>query len=105
MEQQMALMRTALALIAALGLGAALSGCTPFPQLNKDASEAALAQPYPDLVPLDSLQARLNTTGIAPETAPAIEARIARLKARAAGLRGTVIDSQTRARMKAGVRQ
>lgn len=101
----MAPTRKPLALIAALGLAAALSGCTQFPELDASVSDAARTAPYPDLVPLGGLQARLTTTNIAPDTVSTIEARIARLEARADSLRGNVIDDATRARMQAGVRQ
>ncbi|WP_138935237.1 hypothetical protein [Roseovarius arcticus] len=98
-------MRKPLALIAALGLVGALSSCTQFPELDASVTNAARAAPYPDLVPLGGLQARLNTSNIAPDTVSTIEARIARLEARADRLRGSVIDDATRARMQAGVRQ
>lgn len=101
----MAPMRKPLALIAALGLAAALPGCAQFPELDASVTDAARSAPYPDLVPLGGLRARLATTRIAPDTVPTIEARIARLEARADRLRGSVIDDATRARMKAGVRQ
>jgi len=99
----MAVTRPTLALIAALGLAAGAPGCTQFPDLDASVTDAARAGPYPDLVPLDGLQARLATSRIAPDTLPAIEARIARLRARAARLRGSVVDGATRARMQAGV--
>ena len=68
-------------------------------------TDTARYAPYPDLVPLDGLQARIAETRIAPETVGDTETRIARLKARAARLRGTVIDSGTRQRMKDGIAQ
>jgi hypothetical protein len=105
MERQMIVNHTTLALIAALGPGAALIGCTPFPQVGNAASDAALAQPYPDLVPLEQLDTRLGTGRVTPDDAPAIEARVADLKDRAARLSGSVIDPATRARMQTGVRQ
>jgi len=90
----------------ALTLGAAmLAGCTPFPDVGGSASEAALAQPYPDLVPLDGLDTRLETSRIAPETLPGIEARVSDLEARADRLRGAVVDPDTRRRMERGVVQ
>ncbi|SEK54495.1 hypothetical protein SAMN05421666_1044 [Roseovarius nanhaiticus] len=90
-------------LAAALGL-LAQAGCTAFPDVGDSASDAALARPYPDLVPLQDLDMGLGTSRIAPETAPAIEARVARLKDRADSLRrGAVVDGATRSRMRAGV--
>jgi hypothetical protein len=104
MERPMILTRPPSKLVFALGL-AALAGCTPFPQLSSPASEAALAQPYPDLVPLAGLQTRLEASRITPETAPTIEARVTRLKDRAARLSGDVVDPATRSRMRAGVQE
>jgi len=97
-------MRPSLALIAMLG-AAALSGCTPFPDIGDDTSKVALAQPYPDLVPLGGLNARLETGRIQPGTAPALEARVAGLRNRAERLRGDVVDPATRSRMRAGIEQ
>lgn len=104
-QQPMAMMRTALALVAALALGTALAGCSRFPELDETVTAAARAQPYPELVPLSGLQHRLDTPRITPETAPTLEARVERLNARAARLRGSVIDADTQARMQAGVQQ
>ncbi|MFX0543184.1 hypothetical protein ACEWPM_015840 [Roseovarius sp. S4756] len=100
----MTLIRSTLALMAALG-PATLPSCTPFPDVGTDASSAALAQPYPKLVPLDGLDTRLASSRIAPDTAPTIEARVAGLKARAGRLRGDVVDPATRSRMRAGVQE
>ncbi|WP_113911960.1 hypothetical protein [Roseovarius dicentrarchi] len=94
-------MRRSHAFALIITLGAA--GCTQFPQLDATLTDAARAAPYPDLVPLEGLQARINETDTGPDTAPAIEARIAGLKSRASRLGGTVIDDSTRARMQAGV--
>lgn len=102
MERPMTLTRPPSKLVTALSL-AALAGCTPFPELSSPASEAALAQPYPELVPLGDLDMRLETSRITPETAPGVEARVARLKDRAARLSGDVVDAETRSRMRAGV--
>ncbi|MEX1233422.1 MAG: hypothetical protein WEB56_00365 [Roseovarius sp.] len=100
----MTLTRPLSKLLFALGL-AALAGCTPFPELSSPASEAALAQPYPDLIPLDGLNTRMETSRITPDTAPAIEARATRLRDRAARLGGPVVDPATRGRMRTGVQQ
>lgn len=96
-------MRRSLALALIAGLTAA--GCAQFPELDATLTDEARAAPYPDLVPLEGLQARIGSTRIDPGTAPAVQARIAALKSRASRLRGTVIDDATRTRMQAGVRQ
>lgn len=95
-------MKTTLAKTALLG-AFALAACTPFPQLENEASANALASPYPDLVPLDGYDKRLGASRITPETATGIEARVAQLRDRADRLRGTVVDPATRRRMGAGV--
>ena len=95
----------ALALIAAFGAGTMPVGCTPFPDLDDTITDEARRAPYPALVPLDSLQERIGGTRIEPGTAQSVTARADRLRARAARLDGAVIDSGTRARMRAGVQQ
>lgn len=99
----MAQMRTVLVFSTAFVLAGAVSGCAQFPQLDARVSDTVRAQPFPDLVPLDGLHARLASGQITPDTGPAVEARVAHLKARAARLRGAVIDAPTRARIEAGV--
>lgn len=89
-----------LTLIAALG-----AGCTQFPQLDATVSDKMRRAPYPDLVPLEGLQKRIDATRIDPATLPTIQTRIARLKTRAERLRGTVVDSDAKARMQEGVQQ
>ena len=91
------------ALSLALILVAALPACSQFPALDAAVSDDVRDAPYPDLVPLDTLDIRTGPGRITPGTAQTMEARIARLKARAARLRGTVIDRDTRTRMKGGI--
>ncbi|MFD0858729.1 hypothetical protein [Roseovarius aquimarinus] len=80
-----------------------MAGCTPFPDLRDAASDAALAQPYPDLVPLSGLDTQRGQSRITPDTVGTIEARIAALEARADRLRGDIVDPGTRRRMARGV--
>ena len=97
-------MRHRPALPAALAICAALSACSQFPDLDATTSDAVRDAPYPDLVPLDGLQARFDPDAALPDaTRDSVAARAARLKARAARLRGTVIDADTRQRMAGGV--
>lgn len=79
------------------------SACAQIPDLDGALSDAARDAPYPDLLPVEELNARVSAPRITPETASGIEARVASLKARAAQLRGSVIDSPTRERMSIGV--
>lgn len=92
---------TLLSLISA----ATIAACSQFPELDNDAALGAREAPYPDLVPVETLRAQVPETAITPDNQTAVEARIARLRARAARLQGTVVDSGTRARMSQGVRQ
>lgn len=83
-----------------------LAGCTRFPELAGTIEPEARTAGYPSLLTVDELAALSDETGAIPgrTTAPETpESRIARLKARAARLRGGVIDQETRARMEAGV--
>lgn len=82
---------------------AVLAGCTQFPDLDSAISPGAESADYPDLVPLETLQARTTEPTVTPSAISGIEARIANLRARAARLKGTIIDHPTRARLTAGV--
>ena len=88
-------------MIAIAGLGA----CAEFPQLDDRIDAAALAADYPTLQPLDPLLAKAanqkNTITAASEAG--FDSRIGTLRARAARLRGPVIDAATLARMRRGV--
>ena len=79
--------------------GLAVTSCGPWPDPQFD-DTAARAAPFPLLVPIDTLVSQAPATA-APDGPPA--SRIAALNARAARLRGPVVDSATRARMRAGV--
>jgi hypothetical protein len=87
-------------LIAVVSLG---SGCTQFPDLDSAVTDTARDAPFPDLLPVEELNARLTEPRITAETASNLDGRVAALKARAAGLRRSVIDSPTRERMSIGV--
>lgn len=83
------------------------AGCGSFPQLDTVVSDEAWASDYPALVPAETLRAKATarppsaegTTLAAASPAPGIDARAARLKARAAGLRGEVIGGSDRDRL------
>ena len=86
-----------------------VAGCGSHPHLDAVLSHEALASDYPALLPADDLRAaaaarapREGATTLvasAESPAPEIDARAARLKARAAGLRGDVIDAASRDRL------
>jgi len=82
-----------------------LAACSQFPSLEEDAALGARDAPYPALVPTESLRTQIPGAQIIDDSQAALEARIARLRSRAARLKGTVVDGGTRARMSQGVRQ
>lgn len=82
-----------------------LAACSQFPELEEDAALGARDAPYPELVPAESLRAQVPGAQITDDSQAALDTRIARLRSRAARLKGTVVDGGTRARMSQGVRQ
>lgn len=79
------------------------AACTQFPVIEDRVGEDVRDAPYMDLVPVETLRAGVPATQVTDTDITAVEARIARLRARAARLSGAVVDSQTRARMSQGV--
>lgn len=88
-------MRPAVALLFAL----ALSACADFPALDARMTEADRNAPFPGLVPLGPLLAAADARAGSPPPAADLPGRIAALNARAAALRGPVIDAATTARI------
>ena len=81
-----------------------LAGCADAPSLDGRISAAAASAPYPVLQPLAPLLERAAQPGrITPQTPRQLEGGAAALRARAAALRGPVVDAATRARMQAAV--
>lgn len=87
----------------ALLLAALAQGCAQFPALDGTVPPEAERAAFPRLVPLGPVLARAEEVQITEATEADINARVARLRARAARLRGSVVDGGTRARMRAGV--
>lgn len=94
----------------AVAAAAALAGCDAYPQLDATVSGEARRSPYPALMPVEDLRAaaaarpsseRIAAAGPGAAASPAaeIDARAARLRARAAGLRGEVIDAESKERL------
>ncbi len=82
----------------------ALASCTDFPDLDATASDRARAAPYPRILPLGQILARATTGAQAGLVLGNLPARLTRLRARAARLRGQpVIDDATRARLQAAL--
>lgn len=84
-----------------------LIGCTAFPNVSGQVSEAARAASYPQLQPLGPLLAKVEaqSTGTTntPSTIASLEGRIAALHSRADRLRAPVIEPAIRAHMRRGV--
>lgn len=84
-----------------LALGG-LAGCTdPYP-LAADLTEADRRAPYPALLPAEQIRAQVPPPRTTERTQPDLDARAARLRARAAGLRAPVIDAETQSRLEQG---
>ncbi|MEH6646519.1 hypothetical protein [Sulfitobacter sp.] len=90
---------------AALCAGITLLGaCTQFPALDRTITPALDAAGYPALVPLDPVLASAKATGVEPvQATAAIDARVAALKSRATGLRGSVLSGAERQRLAKGL--
>jgi hypothetical protein len=70
----------------------ALAACAEFPELDAKVEQAARVAPYPKLVPVEEIQARVAPPLITDPSGADVQARVARLKARAAWLRNTKIN-------------
>lgn len=117
--------RSATLAITVVMLSAALVGCAPLPG-DTEMTKAQRDAPYPKLVPLAGIEAQaaalrgdgpgagatalspgMQGTGatgpIGPDTARGLDSRGAALRARAARLRGNVIDQNAQQRMDQGI--
>lgn len=83
-------------------LALALAGCTPLPDFA--AFPEGADAPPPALLPIDRLLAGTDAPAMAEAQGQGLSARAARLRARAALMRGPVHDPATRARLAAAVR-
>ncbi|AXI44400.1 hypothetical protein C1J02_14235 [Sulfitobacter sp. SK011] len=82
----------------------ALSACTQFPALDRTITPALENADYPALVPLDPLLASATAGRVdAVQTEAALNARVARLRARAARLRGSVLSGREKQRLEQGL--
>ena len=90
----------ATALIAAL----TLTSCAEVPELDEAVPDWVATASYPDLIPLDTPAIRTAAPQQASEDLQEeLDARRARLDAKARQLQGKVVDSETEARMARGV--
>lgn len=84
----------------ALCLALALfTACSPAPQIGQPLSNTARAADYPAILPLDGLLAQQNAAPDIPTLTAPLSGRAAALRARAASLRATIVDAETRTRM------
>ena len=81
------------------------AACVRSPMPDPVPSATTHSTAFPALIPLGPLLAQANAQNGAAQSDPTagLGGRITRLNARAAALRGGVIDPQTRAQMQAGV--
>lgn len=90
--------------LTALFMILSLAACTQFPELEDAVSPTAQNADYPALVSVHGLLNQAEPKNGTPEqTVNTLNARVAALRNRADGLRGTVVDQYTRRRMKNGV--
>lgn len=82
-------------------LALTLAGCAPLPDFAAFPETAAAAPP--SLMPMDQLLAQAGSAPRAEAAAQSLSARAARLRARAALMRGPVTDPATRARLLAAI--
>ena len=90
------------ALLTALGL-VLLTGCEDVPPLSDELRAERAAIAYPKLIPAGEITGQVPPRATDARSAPDLEERAARLRARAARLSGPVIDAETRDRMETGV--
>lgn len=80
-----------------------LAACTGFPALDGKVSATARAAAYPKLLPINDLLTRPSPPRLSETDVAALTARAARLRRRAAALRGPVVDQSTRKRLASSV--
>jgi len=90
------------AALAALAL-VLFAGCTELPPLPEEVRDNRADQAYLDLVPVGEITGRVPPPRSDDRTAPDLQSRADRLRARAARLDAPVIDAETQARMQTGV--
>lgn len=88
----------------ALLVTAGLAACTQFPDLDRTISPEVASADYPALVPLEPLLAAAIVGRVdAGQTQAELEARVARLRARATRLRGSVLTGREKQRLAEGL--
>ena len=81
-----------------------MSACTQFPALDRTITPALENADYPDLVPVEPLLASATEGRVDPDATQAqLQGRLARLRSRAARLRGSVLLGRERQRLAQGL--
>jgi hypothetical protein len=75
-------------------------GCADFPDMGSLPAAQTVA---PELLPMDTLLARVGTSRATPAVSDALAGRAARLRARAALMQGPVMDPATRTRLQSAI--
>jgi len=94
--------RSALSLTLALVL---VAGCEEVPPLSEALRAERGTIAYPQLIPAGEITGQVSPAATDARSAPDLEDRAARLRARAARLSGPAIDAETRDRMETGIEQ
>ncbi|MEO0750811.1 MAG: hypothetical protein AAFY25_03330 [Pseudomonadota bacterium] len=91
--------------MAIIAIPACLAACSTFPELDGQISPAVQSADYPALLPAEDLRAQVSTGPLEPRETPIfaqaeqIDNRADALRARAASLRGDVIEEEDRDRL------
>ena len=80
-----------------------VAACSQAPAIDRPGSSLTAAGGVPVIAPIDELVARARTTGVSDTIGRSVAARAARLRAKAAAMRGPVHDPATRARLAAAI--
>lgn len=97
--------RFALRLLAIATLAAPLPGCAEFPNLDRTITPEMEARDYPALVPIEPILAQVDSSNdTAAQTESQLLARVARLRVRAARLRGSVLSGRERLKLAEGMK-
>ena len=82
-----------------------VTGCSDILPLDRSVDKRTQDAAYPDLIPAENIRAKATTPQITPDTADNLDQRSAGLRARAARLKGDVVDPGTQERLQTGVRE
>lgn len=81
-----------------------LTACARFPELDATVDPSAEGADFPPLIPIEGLlETPTSSDADGPDPSADVAARVANLRARAARLRGQIVDPATRARMQRGI--